>query len=141
MFKKLLLGLWITSLLAFAGLATINTVNAQAFNDAGWFGSTADAGIAGISGTGESTWGGLIGVIKKFINWMLGMLSLIALVMLLMGGFKMVTAAGDEEKYKGGFKIMKQAWVWLAVIGLSWFIVSIIFWVIWSSSGGAVGWA
>jgi len=26
-----------------------------------------------------------------------------------MGGFKMVTAAGDEEKYKGGFTIMKQA--------------------------------
>jgi hypothetical protein len=29
--------------------------------------------------------------------------------MLLFGGFKMVTAAGDEEKYKDGFKVIKQA--------------------------------
>ncbi len=135
MFKKLLLGLWVTSLLAFAGLVTINPTNA-AFDNAGGFGTTADAGIAWISGTGETQGGKLVDVIKSFINWMLGILSLIALVMLLLGWFKMVTAAGDEEKYKGGFKIMKQAWVWLAVIGLSWFVVSIIFWVIWSAWGG-----
>ena len=142
MFKKLLLGLWVTSLLAFAGLTAFNSTYAVWETFGGeWFGSTADAGIAWVSGDGSSTWGGLIGVVKSFINWMLGLLSLIALVMLLMGGFKMVTAAGDEEKYKGGFTIMKQAWIWLAVIGLSWFVVSIIFWVIGSSSGGSVGWA
>jgi len=77
----------------------------------------------------------LIDVIKSFINWVLGLLSLIALVILLYGWFKMVTAAGDEGKYKEGFKILKQAGIWLAVIGLSWFVVSIIFWIIWGVTG------
>ena len=39
----------------------------------------------------------------------------------------MVTAAGDETKYKEGFKVLKQAAIGLAVIGLSWLIVSFIF--------------
>ena len=71
--------------------------------------------------------GNLITVIKTFINWILGLLSLVALVMLLFGGFKMVTAAGNETKYKEGFKVLKQAAIGLAVIGLSWLIVSFIF--------------
>jgi hypothetical protein len=52
------------------------------------------------------------------------------LVIVLRGGFKMVTAAGDEGKFKEWFKILKQAGIGLAVIGLSWFVVSIIFRVI-----------
>ena len=78
-------------------------------------------------------------VIKTFINWVLGLLSLIALVMLLFGGFKMVTAAGDETKYKGGFKILQQAAVGLAIIGLSWIIVSAIFRVIGGAASGTTG--
>ncbi|MEI6773821.1 MAG: hypothetical protein WCL18_03220 [bacterium] len=42
----------------------------------------------------------MITVIKTFINWMLGMLALIALVILIWGGFQMVTAAGEDTKYK-----------------------------------------
>ena len=37
------------------------------------------------------------------------MLALIALVILIRGGFQMVTAAGDDAKYKKGFKILQQA--------------------------------
>ncbi len=74
-------------------------------------------------------WGdsSLIGIIKSFINWVLGMLGLIALVVLIRGGFQMVTAAGNEEKYKSGFTILKQAAVWLTFIWLSFFMVSMIF--------------
>ena len=39
----------------------------------------------------------------------------------------MVTSAGDETKYKAGFKVLKNAAIGLIVIGLSWIIVSIIF--------------
>ena len=133
MFKKLLLGLWITSLLAVAGFTVMN-VNAQGFDDTAGFaiGDTSD--IAGVGWADKA--GGLVGVVKSFINRILGLLSLIALVVLLLWGFNMVTAAGDEEKYKKGFTIMKQAWIWLAVIGLSWFVVSIIFWII----GGTTTW-
>ncbi|HKL43930.1 MAG TPA: pilin, partial [Candidatus Absconditabacterales bacterium] len=129
MFKKLLLGLGIAG---FLGLGSIAIVNGQSnFDDTSGFGTNPGntAGV-GVVGEGQDTGGGLIDVIKSFINWVLGLLSLIALVILLYGGFKMVTAAGDEGKYKEGFKILKQAGIGLAVIGLSWFVVSIIFWII-----------
>lgn len=58
------------------------------------------------------------------------MLSLIALVILLRGGFQMITAAGDDAKYKKGFKILQQAGVGLLFIGVSRLIVSVIFWLL-----------
>jgi len=36
----------------------------------------------------------------------------------------MVTAAGNEDQYKSGFTILKQAAIGLVLIGLAWFIVS-----------------
>lgn len=73
---------------------------------------------------------GLILTIKNGINWLLGLLGLIALVVLLWGGFQMVTAAGADDKYKKGFTILKQAGIGLLFIGLAWLFVSLIFFVI-----------
>ena len=42
----------------------------------------------------------------------------------------MVTAAGDEEKYGVGFKILKQAGIGLAFIGLAWMVISLILFLI-----------
>jgi preprotein translocase subunit Sss1 len=42
----------------------------------------------------------------------------------------MLTAAGDEEKYNKWFTILKQVALWLVMIGLAWFIVSMIFYLI-----------
>jgi hypothetical protein len=50
--------------------------------------------------------------------------------MALYGGFKMVTSAGDDTKYKAGFKVLKNAAIGLIIIGLSWILVSSIFWII-----------
>ena len=92
---------------------------------------------------GSNQWSNLVNIIKSAINWTLWMLWLIALILLLWGGFQMLTAAGDEKKYEAWFTILKQAWIWLAFIALSWFMVSIIFWLIghvWSNTqagGGA----
>jgi hypothetical protein len=42
----------------------------------------------------------------------------------------MVTAAGDEKKYGEGLKVLKYAAIGLAIIALSWMIVSVIFWFV-----------
>lgn len=100
---------------------------------AGWFGAVDSVTQVGVSGASTATaWGSnsFMDVIRTFLNWVLGILSLIALIVLLYGGFNMVTAAGDDAKYKKGFKILQQAAVGLAIVGLSWIIVSAIFWII-----------
>ena len=72
----------------------------------------------------------LITAIKDAINLILGLLGTIALVILLWGGFQMVTAAGDEGKHKKGFTILKQAGMGLIFIGLAALFVQLIFWFI-----------
>lgn len=121
-------------LLSVTALATTSVTNAQIKG----FGAN-NAGGIGVGGTAEASAGasgGLLNIVKNFINFVLGLLSLIALVMLLWGGFQMVTAAGDDKKYEAGFTILKQAGIGIAFIGLSWFIVSFIFFVVGSSGGG-----
>ena len=78
----------------------------------------------------EETWGELINVIKTFINWVLGLLGLIALVLCIWAGFQMVTATGDTKKFDDGKAVMKHAAIGLVIIGLSWLIVSLVFWII-----------
>lgn len=72
----------------------------------------------------------LISIITNFINWMLWMLFVIALVILLYWGFQMVTAAWDDGKYKKWFTILRQAAIGIVIIGLSAFIVQIVFWLL-----------
>ncbi len=72
----------------------------------------------------------LIDTIKKVINWALGLLALIALILVLRGGFQMLFAAGDDGKFKKWRTILRQAAIALAFIGLSWLMVSLIFYVI-----------
>lgn len=99
----------------------LSSVHAIGFADNSTSTAGADFGLG--NGGGKTA----VDLIKGFINWILGLLSIIALGVSLWGGFQMVTAAGDDTKYKGGFKILKQAAVGLIIIGLSWIIVSTIF--------------
>ena len=78
-----------------------------------------------------------VNVVKWATNRVLGILALIALLVLMYGGFQMVTAAWDEEKYKKGFTILKQAAIWLILIGIARFIISIIFWLVNKTADGA----
>jgi TRAP-type C4-dicarboxylate transport system permease small subunit len=75
--------------------------------------NVAGADTLGSNGTGTAK---LITSIKTAINWVLSILGLIALIILLYGGFNMVTAAGDDKKYETGFKILKQAGIGLIFI-------------------------
>ena len=81
----------------------------------------------------------LINVIKWWINWVLGILGLIALIILLYGGLLMVISAGEEEKYKKWRTILKHAAIGLAIIGVARFIVSIIFWLVNQATDGVGG--
>ncbi len=109
------------------GLVTVSPVSAQG----GDFtqGQNYLGGID-VAGQGNLQQDSLIGSIQTFVNRVLGILGLIALIVLLYGGFQMVTAAGDEEKYKTWFTILKQSGIGLAFIGLAWFVVSIIFFLL-----------
>lgn len=141
--KKLLLSLWVVWILWLGGFALVNAqaagsaggsnVDNSSFNDAvnAWFeGSTSIDSAVNVIGHTNDQWGRLIDVIKKFINRILGILSMIVLVIVLYGGFQMVTASGNEEKYKKGFTILKHAGIWLVVIWLAWFVVTIVFWLL-----------
>ncbi len=95
------------------------------------FPTQVDAGIAVSQGSscGADT-PVLICGIKRIVNWVLGLLALIALLILLWAGFKMLTANGDSKQYDEGFTILKQAAVGLAFIAASYIIVQFIMFVI-----------
>ncbi len=92
-----------------------------------------------VPGKGAGQTDAFINVIRGGINWVLGILAFIALIVLLYGGFLMVTAAGEEEKYKKGFTILQQAAVGLILIGVARFILSLIFWLVNLTTGQAGG--
>ena len=97
---------------------------------------------AGVAGSKEMQNDSLIKTVRNAINWVLGMLSLIALALCLRWGFKMMTSGGDEKKYWEGLNILKWAAIGLAVIAVSWLIVSFIFFIInksiWSTWASSV---
>jgi uncharacterized membrane protein len=84
-----------------------------------------------------------VNVVKSAVNRVLWILALITLLILLYGGFLMVTAAWNDDQYNKWFTILKQAAFGLVMIGVAWFIVSIIFWVVnlfTTTSEGSTAW-
>lgn len=129
-FKKVLFSLWAIGLVWAGSLGLVNAEIVQQ-----------DQTICVWNECIENTWSReLIDVAINFINRVLWILWFIALVICLIWGFQMVTASGDENKYKKWFTILKQAWIWLVVIWLSWIIVRLILWLI-STMRSGVGWA
>lgn len=68
-----------------------------------------------------------INLIHRIINYALGLVSIIALVVLIYAGIQMTTAAGDDKKYQTGKVTLKKITIGIIGIGISWFIVSFIF--------------
>ena len=135
--KKLLVWafLW---MFAMAWVAVLpNMVSADSWNFGGWWFTDQDMRYnPEVPGKENLKDDSLINVIKVAINWVLGMLSLVALAIALYAGFLMMTSGGDEKKYSKWVGLLKWAGIWLAIIALSWLIVSLIFWII----NGAIGW-
>jgi hypothetical protein len=92
-----------------------------------------------IVGSGQWQQDSFVNVVRGAINWILGILALIALIMLLWWGFQMVTAAGDDAKYTAGFTILKQAAIGLVLIGVARFVISLIFFLVNLTTGQGQG--
>lgn len=134
--KKLLhksFGMYIIG--AFTTLGLVNTAFAQTQGGTPFYDPENTAGI-NVGGAGSDQGETIIDIIKRFINYALGFLALIALVMLLWGGYKMVASGGDENAYKEGLKILKNAAIGIAFIAVSWFLVTFIFFAIGFVTGG-----
>ena len=136
--KKMLVGAFL-GMFALAGVAVLpNYDSAQGnwetgFWDGEWWWATSDDKVRNEGADWYSTTGdgaSLLTTIRRAINWVLWILATITLVIMIYAGFLMVTSAGDDKKYQKGLWIIKYAAIWLAIIGLSWLIVSVIFWFI-----------
>ena len=67
--------------------------------------------------------------IKEVINWALVIAWLIALIVILVGFYKMFFSSDNEEGFKSARKMVINAAIALAVIALAWFITSWLFFI------------
>lgn len=72
----------------------------------------------------------VINILNTIINYTLWLLAMVALVYLMYHGVLILTAAGDEERFNSWLQGIKYAAIALAGIGLSWFVISLIFYLI-----------
>jgi hypothetical protein len=65
-----------------------------------------------------------ISVTTKIINLALGFLGIIAVVIILLGGFKWMTAGGNEEKTSEAKKLLGAGIIGLVIVLMAWGIAS-----------------
>ncbi len=65
-------------------------------------------------------------VAARVINIILGFLGIIAVVIILLGGFKWMTAGGNEEKVEEAQKLIKAGIIGLIIILAAWGIASFV---------------
>ncbi len=61
--------------------------------------------------------------IISIVSWVLGFLALVAVIMIIYGGFIWMMAAGNEERIASAKKIISAAIIGLVIILLAWAIV------------------
>ncbi len=68
----------------------------------------------------------LVSTIISIVQWALGFLGLVAVIMILYGGFVWMTAAGNQDKVAKAKKIITRAVIGLVIVLLAWAIVTFI---------------
>jgi cytochrome bd-type quinol oxidase subunit 2 len=108
--KNLLVGL---ALVVSLGMTFTHTVHAQATSfSVESIGSQIGLGNADLKQT-----------VINLINLALGLMSLIAVVMIIIGGFTWLTAGGNEEKVDKAKKIISAAVIGMIIVIIAWAIV------------------
>jgi hypothetical protein len=73
------------------------------------------------------TWGlgtaDLKGTVINILQWVLGLLALVAVIMIIFGGVQWMTAGGNEDKIEKAKKIISAAVIGLIIVMLAWAIV------------------
>ena len=105
-------------------LMGVHTVNAQALDVTELFGgSTTGDEFASTAGLGNAN---LIDTIAQIIRIGLGFLGVIAVVIILLGGFKWMTAGGNEDKVKDAKKLIFSGITGLVIILSAYAIASFV---------------
>lgn len=106
--------------LMFAG---VHHVNAQALGYDDLFGGDAGDTFASTAGLGDAD---LIDTIASIIRLALGFLGVIAVVIILLGGFKWMTAGGNDDKVKDAKKLIFSGIIGLVIVLCAYAIASFV---------------
>lgn len=111
-------GLTLAALLLVNGLG-LNIASAEGAIDA----TTDQPGIISQLSGGQT---GLRGIVLTIVNFFLGFLGLLAVIMVIYGGFLYVSSAGNEENVNKAKKILLYAVIGIVVIIVSFALVNTI---------------
>lgn len=75
-------------------------------------------------------------MVGRIINVALGFLGVIAVVIILMGGFKWMTAAGNEDKVAEAKKLMGAGVIGLAIVLAAWAVATFIINSLYNATAG-----
>lgn len=76
-------------------------------------------------------------VIARVINIALGFLGIIAVIIVLLGGFKWMTAGGNEDKVEEAKKILGAGIIGLVIVLAAWALTSWVIGTIYNTTTGA----
>lgn len=129
--KKVLFSLWAITLLWAGSIGLVNATEwgwwDGGYTSTQWMPQQNDSYKINDRGI-DAAWDNyLLDNAIRLVNWVMSMLSVVALIVLLIWGYRMITANWDEWKYKKWLSVLKQAAIWLIIIWLSWAIIRLIF--------------
>lgn len=84
------------------------------------------SGLSDATSGSLSSWESLLTKMYEILNFAVPFSALIAVIMIIVGGFSLMTAGGDPEKIDKGSKILTAAVVGLVLVFLSKLIVGFI---------------
>jgi formate-dependent nitrite reductase membrane component NrfD len=108
-------------------LATASSVVSGLFLASATYAGDADTYLANLVGKGNGTTNtDLMAMIYSIINWAVGIAALICVVILIVSGYKYITAAGDENKVESATKTLTFAIIGLVVCFIAVILVQFV---------------